>query len=289
MRITALPSESSKTSNAAGAFAVCLTVVLLFWPSIQTAMALAVRDDRYLHVLLAPLACAFLMFWNRSAIFAEARYSPNAGIPLLLCATVLALACAGASLALSVSAAVLVCFAGFVLCYGVRSFRAGLYPLCCLLLTIPPPALWMERVAAWLQRGSADVAYFIFRLTPFPVLRHGIDFSLAGLNFEIGPECSGIHSTLALMMVAIGAAYVYLRTGWARTVLLLLIVPIVLVKNALRIVVISTLGAYVNRVFVDGAFHHRFGGLVFSAVGVVLLFAVLLGLQKVERRARHIA
>src|SRR5262249_52340269 len=145
------------------------------------------------------------------------------------------------------------------------------YPLSCLLLMIPPPSSWMDRIAAGLQYESAEVTYIMLRVAHLPVLRHGMDFSLRGLNFEVGPECSGIHSTLALLMVAIGAAYVYLGSGWTRALLVLLTVPIVVVKNAARIVVISTLGAYVNRIFVDGPFHHKFGGLVFSVVGVALL------------------
>jgi hypothetical protein len=38
----------------------------------------------------------------------------------------------------------------------------------------------------------------------------------------------------------------------------------------------------VNRIFVDGPFHHKFGGLVFSVVGVVLLFLALVTLRKLE-------
>jgi exosortase len=174
--------------------------------------------------------------------------------------------------------------AAFVLCYGVQSFRAGLYPLCCMFLLIPLPPSWMDRVAAGLQHGSAAVSYEILRLSGIPVLRRGMLFSLPGLDFEVAPECSGIRSSLALMMVAIVAGYVYLRSGWARSALILLTVPIVLFKNAVRIVVISTLGAFVDRVFIDGPFHHRYGGLLFTVVGVVLFVLVLAGLQKVERR-----
>jgi exosortase len=297
MPTRAVPAESGNSGRIIAAFAVCLTILLEFWPSLQSAALLALRNDRYLQVLLAPLACAALMFWNRAAVFADAQYSPQLGIPLVLGATLLGIgaveygqpATEGVGLVLGIAAAILMWFAGFVLCFGARSFWAGLYPLSCLLLMIPPPSSWMERVAAALQSGSAEVTYIMLRAAQMPVLRHGMDFSLRGLNFEIGPECSGIHSTLALLMVAIGAAYVYLRSGWARAVLILLTVPIVVVKNATRIVVITTLGAYVNRIFVDGPFHHKFGGLVFSVVGVTLLFLALVALRKLEARGRHSA
>jgi exosortase/archaeosortase family protein len=85
-----------------------------------------------------------------------------------------------------------------------------------------------------------------------------------------------------MLTVAIIAGYIYLRSGWARWMLILFTIPIALLKNAVRITVISILGAYVDRAFVDGPFHHRYGGLVFTVVGVVLFVAVLAGLQRIE-------
>jgi exosortase len=117
------------------------------------------------------------------------------------------------------------------------------------------------------------------------VLRHGVQVSLPGLNFEIAPECSGIRSSLALLLVAIVAGYVYLRSPWARSALIFLtVVPILVLRNAFRIAVISSLGAYVDRAFVDGPFHHQYGGLLFSLLGVTFFALALAMLQRVERQ-----
>jgi exosortase/archaeosortase family protein len=64
--------------------------------------------------------------------------------------------------------------------------------------------------------------------------------------------------------------------------LMLVTVPIVLFKNAVRIVTISTLAAYVDRSWLDGPFHHKYGGIVFSIVGMTLFVVALGGLQKIE-------
>jgi exosortase len=98
---------------------------------------------------------------------------------------------------------VLLWMAAFVLCYGMKSFYAALYPLCCLFLMIPLPPARMDWVAAILQHGSAAVSYDLLRLSGIPVLRRGIDFSLPGLDFVVATECSGVRSGLALMMVAV--------------------------------------------------------------------------------------
>jgi exosortase len=144
----------------------------------------------------------------------------------------------------------------------------------------------MEAVNALLQRGSAAVSYRILWLFGFPVLRHGMQFSIPGLTFEIAPECSGIRSSLTLAMIAIVAGYVYLRSAWARAALILLTIPIVLFKNAVRIVAISTLGAYVDPVFIEGPFH-RYGGLLFSVLGVALFLPALALLYRTETPAAY--
>jgi exosortase len=271
---------------------LCIPVLLVFSPALKTALTLALHDDRYLQVAVAPLVCLFLIFRQRTEIFSQAHFSPRIGIPLLL------LALAGAvvvfhspadksiRLPLAMLVVILACLAAFIFCYGTRAFRIVLYPLSCLLLTIPFPAPWMDRVAAGLQHGSASVSYALLRASGIPVLRHELLFSLPGVNFEVGPECSGIRSSLALTLVAILAGFLCLRSGWARSALILVTIPIALFKNAVRIAAISILGAYVDRVFIDGPFHHRYGGLVFSTLGTVLFVLILIGLQNIERRHR---
>jgi exosortase len=257
--------------------------LLVFWHSLASAFSLAIHDDRYLQVLIAPLLAAFLIFWNRKAIFPRVRYNLPAGIPLLVAAVLSGIVFQSHSLPLAIFAITVTVLSAFLLCFGAESFRAALYPLCCLFLMVPYPAAWMDRVATGLQYGSADVSYLLLRVTGVPVFRHELVFSLPGLDFQVAPECSGIHSSLALLMVSLIAAYLCLQSGWSRAALILLTVPIALVKNAARIVVIAILGAYVDRIYIDGPLHHKYGGLVFSVLGAILFVLALVGLQHLER------
>jgi exosortase len=268
--------------------AVGLLTVVMFGPSLKSIIGLGLHDDRYLQIVVAPLACGLLLFVQRAEIFPRATYSPQVGVPLvsgalLLGAWAVSAKPAEGSLLSAVFAMILMWMAAFVWCCGAESFRAGFYPLSCLFLMIPFPASWMDQIAAGLQHGSAAAAYRILRLTGIPVFRHGMVFSLPGLDFEVGLECSGIHSSLALMMIAIVAGYFCLRSWWTRTTLIVLTIPIALLKNAIRIVVITVMGARVDRAFFDGPFHHRYGGAIFSLVAVALFVAALASLQRVER------
>lgn len=284
----ALPIRSSPFSRSLVLLAAGLLTLVMFGPCLKSVISLGVQNDRYLQIVVAPLACGFLLAVRRDQIFMRATYSPRAGIPLMSGAMALgtlavSMQPAGENSLPAVIAMILMWMAAFVWCCGVGTFCTGIYPLCCLFLMIPFPAAWMDRAATFLQNGSAAAAFRILRLTGIPVFRNGMLFSLPGLDFEVGTECSGIHSSLALIMIAVVAGYLCLRSWWGRMALIVLTIPIAVLKNAIRIAVITILGARVNRVFFDGPFHYRYGGVVFSIVGVVLFVAVLTGLQMVER------
>jgi len=282
-------------------FAATLTLVVLalFWPAFKVVATLGLRDSSYAQILAAPLLLIFLMYWDRGRIFREARWNLSLGIPAL--SVVLAgyfiflrsqsYSNGNVRLILAVGALILAWMSAFIVCYGLQSFVAAWFPFCCLSLMIPVPGPFMDRLTAGLQRGSAAAASQMLRLVGVPVFAQGTKLLLPGLEIEVAPECSGIRSCLALALVGLVASRVYLRNGCNRFLLVVSTFPIAILKNAIRISVIASLGAYVNRAFLFGPIH-RYGGLVFTPLAVVLLVLLLLALQKSEtwimaRRRSH--
>jgi exosortase len=271
------------------AIGLLLLTATLFWSPLRAVASLPFQDDRYLQVAVAPFMCVFLMYWNRVAIFSQARFSPRAGIPLLSVAMLLFLALRrlfideSAGLPEAVFAVTLVWMAGFILCYGPRSFKCALFPLCCLFLMIPIPLALMDRMAVALQHASAATSFAILRLAGIPVFREGMTFLLPGLRFQVAPECSGIRSCLAFAVAAILASRVCLRSGWRRLALIAATIPIAIFKNAVRIVVITSLTVYVNRAIIDGPLHHQ-GGPVFALLDFAFFLPLLFALQRSETR-----
>jgi exosortase len=244
------------------------------------------NDDRDVQIVAAPFLFAFLMYWERNRIFPGAAWNVRVGAPLLAVAVSIFLflrsyGSGGAHLIFLIFAAVLVVMAAFILCCGLRSFRAACFPLGCLLLMIPVPDSAMDTITAGLQHGSAAVSFEMLRLAGIPVFAEGTKISLKGLEIEVAPECSGIRSCLVLALVGLLAGRVCLRSGWNRLALVVSTIPIAIFKNAIRISVIASLGAYVNRAFLYGRLH-QYGGLVFTPLGVVLFVALLAGLQRCE-------
>jgi exosortase len=151
-----------------------------------------------------------------------------------------------------------------------------------LLLMIPLPTVALDSIVLALQKGSAVVTYALFKLFGVPVFWQHFKFLLPGVEIEIAEECSGIRSSLALFITSLVAGHVFLQSTWRRVAFSLFTVPVVIFKNAVRIVTISCLGVYVDPGFLHGQLH-RYGGLPFSLVSLAILVPFLLLLQTGER------
>jgi len=271
--------------------ALCVAALLLFFPFVASAIALAAHDDRYLQIVCGPLICLYLIYWDRKNVFSKVAYAPRVGIPLLSVGALLCLAVAALPpnpdpimrLVPVMFALIVVWQAAFLYCFGTHTFRTALYALCCLWLSVPLPPGVLDRLTAAYQQGSVSISFALLELVGVPVFHDDTSFSIPGLDFRIAPECSGIHSGLAFLMVALLAGRLYLGSGWGRAILILSTIPIAMFKNAVRIVVTTSLGAYVDRSFIDGPFHHRYGGIIFSPLDFLLFIPLMLGLRKLER------
>jgi exosortase len=138
-----------------------------------------------------------------------------------------------------------------------------------LFFAVPIPGAALERTISLLQAGSAEVAYRLLQATGMPIARDGFVFHLSTLDIEVAPQCSGIRSSLSLVITGILAAYLFLRTGWARTLLMITIVPIAILKNGIRIAVLSSLAIYWDEKILASDLHHK-GGVVFFILALLL-------------------
>ena len=284
-----------KTAGQHVAFLSLLTLSFIVLRSpLAILLKASLHDDRYSHVFFIPFISACLIYFRKTSIFQESGIRFLAA-PLLLSGTALywmiqrrlVFSDANDYLSCSMFAFVLTWIPAFFLCYGLKPFRAALFPLCFLLLMIPMPTLLLERAVGFLQSGSADTTEVLFRIFGVPALRSGFVFSLGGNNFEIATECSGIHSCLVLFIASILVSHLFLRSGWARVCFPLFAILAAIFKNGVRIVTISTLTTYVDAAYYN-SWLHRNGGLPFSLVALAILAPVLFALQKAETHASKI-
>ena len=130
----------------------------------------------------------------------------------------------------------------FILSYGFQAFKAALFPLLFLVFVIPIPSALMDGFIYFLQVGSTEFTNLLFMATGVPFLREGFVFHLPGMSVEVAKQCSGIRSSLALLITAILAGHMFLKTGWKKVFLAVLIIPVTMFKNGIRILILTLIG-----------------------------------------------
>ena len=261
-----------------------------FWAPLRTLIQFSFQQEHYSHIILVPLISTSLLFLERRAVFSHGETRWVAGLSVLFAGGLLywleqrhfASASENDRLSIAIFAVVVVWVGGFVLCYGVQALHKGLFPVLLLFLMVPIPDFFLSRAILWLQIGSAEVSYAVFELVGVPVFRTGLIFSLPGVTIEVAKECSGIRSSVALLIIGLLAGHLLLRSAWTKALLILAALPLLIVKNGIRIVTLSLLSIYVDPGFLAGSLHHK-GGIAFFLLALALLAPVLWLLQRSER------
>ena len=113
-------------------------------------------------------------------------------------------------------------------------------------------------------------------------------FQLPGIAIEVAKECSGIRSSLALFITSLLAGHMFLKTTWRKVVLVLVIIPLTIFKNAVRITTLSLLAVYVDKSWLTDSWLHKGGGIVFFVLALVFFAPVLWALARSESDGRRL-
>ena len=270
--------------------AFVLASALVFWKALRTLVMYSLQNDSSSHIILIPLVAFSLIYLERKRMFSTTSASISSGIGFALGGVILYLLVnrkfsalqGNASLSLETFSIILVWVGGFLLCYGFAAFRAAAFPFLFLLLMIPLPDMVLDRAIHALQVGSTEIAYLLFQAVGTPVFRQGFLLSVPGATVEVAKECSSIRSSIALFITCLLAAHLYLRTPWKVVLFSLLAFPLAILKNGVRIVTLTLLSIHVDPSFLTGKLHHQ-GGFVFFLVALLILWPVLMLLEKSDK------
>jgi len=260
------------------------------FPFVRQVFSMARHNQTMSHIQLIPFISLFFLFTERKAVFSRVSNAfvgggciTIAGITLLLVGRYLLFDVNDTDYLRWMMCSLAVVFLGcFMLVFGRNAFFRSRFPLYLLIFTIPIPAIVLSSAVNVLQHGSAEFVHAIFQVTGVTFLRQGTTFHLPQLSFDVAPQCSGIRSSIALFITGLIGGFMFLRTQLTRILLLCTVVPITMLKNAVRISVLTLGGSYINKQIMESDLHRR-GGILFFLIAVVLLGCVALLCRKGER------
>jgi len=151
---------------------------------------------------------------------------------------------------------------------------------------VPMPDAMADALETASKYASAEVANLLFHLSSTPFLRAGLIFQLPNITIEVAQECSGIRSSWVLLMTSILAANLFLKTPWRRLALVAFVIPLAILRNGFRILVIGLLCVNAGPQMIHSLIHRR-GGPLFFMLSLIPFFLVLWRLRKGDVRTRQ--
>ena len=278
-------------SRVGGCVGYIVFLTLLFLQPLTRLMWYAAQSDLHSHILLVPLIAGYLLCLQRGRLPVADRGS-IAGTVTLSGIGIAALAAAigwrgslsiNDGLALMALAFVSFAAAGGFLFLGSKWMAAAAFLIAFLVFMVPLPDAavdWLEKAS---MLASAETAARYFDVAGTPLVRHGTVFELPGIVLQVAQECSGIRSSWVLFITSLLASHVFLRTRWRRLVLVAFVIPLGILRNGFRILVIGLLCVHVGPHMIDSTIHHQ-GGPFFFALSLVPLSLLLWWLRRQEQR-----
>jgi len=272
----------------------CVGLSLVYAQVLWTLYDYSLDNVTASHVVLIPFVSAALIVQERVRILSSVRTSWVSGLAIGMVGAGLAIEAwlsggRGAAhtdwLTWSVGSFVVLSIGGFVLLYGWNASKAAVFPLLFLGFMIPIPDGLLHSLTSILKTGSTETVAGLFSLTGTPYHRDGFVFTLPNFVIEIADECSGIRSSIALLLTMLLTGHAFLKRPVSKLLLVLAIFPVSILKNAIRIACLSLLAIHVDRGFLEGRLHHE-GGIVFFLMALVVLGPLLSLLRNSEERQR---
>jgi exosortase C (VPDSG-CTERM-specific) len=293
-RAAATDAVSSPSGRLKLFIAFSVILVACFIVPLYSLFTYVAGTDLHSHILLVPFISGYLFYLRRPELPREYSSSPAAGSVfaiLGLVAVALAVTVQHSAqplsqndqLALTAFGFVSLLAAGGFLILGRQWMAAAGFPVAFLIFLVPLPdaaANFLENAS---MLASTEVASLLFDATGTPVLRSGTVFELPGMVIRVAQECSGIRSSWVLFITGLVAANLFLNSTWRRFILVAFIVPLGIVRNGFRILVIGLLCVHLGPQMIHSAIHRK-GGPVFFALSLIPLLLLLLWLRRGETR-----
>lgn len=259
-----------------GPVAFALAVTALFANTFTQLYTLWERDPNYNHGFLVPFASLGIAAW----LFVKRDHEP--GPPdRKLCWIALALAgvCHLTALLLNYVGidflALFFAIRGGLMFSGDRRWAARFtFPLAFLVFMFPLPPQWLSWVALRLQDIAARVSETVLGLF-VEVIRNGHNIRIAGMDsgLVVAEECSGTRQMVAFVAMAALIGYFTSKSVPYRLLLLVASVPVAVLANVLRVVLMNAGAYWFGTGWLDGWLHHA-PALFSLPVGFLLFLAI---------------
>jgi exosortase len=163
---------------------------------------------------------------------------------------------------------------GAYLLWGSTLLKTVWFPLIYLAFTLPPPDTVVAAVTQPIKIAISTWGVSLLHFFGYPVASSGVTIQIGQYQLLVAAACAGLNSIVTL--TALCLFYVYLRhrsNPVAFLVISLAAIPIAIVSNFVRVIVLVLVTYHLGDAAAQG-FLHDFAGLLMFAVALIAVFGV---------------
>jgi exosortase len=286
------PARSSLYSMGLVSFLLGLAAIWLYFPTFTWLVQRWKADEYYEHGPLLPFISAYLIWQNRDALkLAWSERPAQSLMPSGLIFFALALHWCGSLVEMN-SIRALQAFSLPLFLLGLARYLGGkefqkqlIFPLLFFCLAVPISGPLVEKLTIPMQTYAANASGMLLGLMGMSIEREGVNLYTPLYHFVVAVPCSGLKITITLFTM--GLLIAHLMPGLSimqRVALCLLSVPVALLANTSRVMIIVSLGYHYGTQVAEG-FLHSWSGLFMFGLSLVLLIGAGLYMGRVQADA----
>lgn len=256
--------------------------ILAYFPALQWMWdRWFTRDSYYSHGILIPFLTA-LLIWQKRDVLKKIRIDPSPmGMKVFIIGIMLHVLSLLFRVYFTSGFSMIIVLTGIVLAvYGKNILKEIAFPIIFLIFMIPLPLVSVINISFQLKMLSAKMATFMLNNINIPAQGHGSYIQMAHATVVVEDVCSGLRSLIALMALGALFAYWMKSTMVKRVIVFFSSIPIALITNMFRIMILAIIGEFWGTNYINGFVHSISGLLVF-----VLAFILLSLVEKVLKQA----
>lgn len=243
----------------------------------------------YSHGWLVPFVSAFVIWFKRKELGAAPKSVSRVGLSLVVTALLMHwLGAKAQQTRLSLFGLALLIWSIPFYFYGWRTAKLLIFPCAYLIFCIP--LNFLDSLTFPLRIFATVISTAMLNGLGIAAERSGsaiYSMAAGGFSFDVADPCSGIRSLLALTALTAVYAYFTQKTLLRKWLLFLSAIPLAIVGNIARIVVVAIVAEAFGEQLALGLFHDYSGYVVFSvAIGLMLGVGAMLNTNFREARAR---
>lgn len=232
----------------------------------------------YGHGPLVPVVVAWMLWRDRATLAQVARAPSYGGLWLLVPALLVTAVGHLEDIKVLQNLSLLLSLYGMAWClFGRRALLRAWVPALFLIFMVPLPGFVIDRMTFGLKMLAAKLSVLSIHAAGIPAILDGGTIHLAETDVLVDDVCSGLKTMVALIGFSVVFAYLQ-ATRLKAALILVLAVPVSIVANVIRILILCWFAAVGNAAAFEGPLHEATGLLVYVLALVLFLLAQALPL-----------